>query len=102
MTQTSHTPGPWHIKPMDNGYGLQVFGNDGKRIIGAISSNGAGIRRASAKVKSDSNLIATAPELLHALESLVEACSTSADGRDFDWPSLMGSAHAAIAKARGD
>lgn len=81
MKSTSHTPGPWL-----NGWG-KVTDSDGKAICMVVHR----------KNGDNGSLIASAPELLAALEGLVS-----------DWERVTGrtlpedhEAKASIAKARG-
>ncbi len=94
-----HTPAPWSLLEDRVPSSLEVIGSDGKSICELW-------RRANVeKEKADSRLIAAAPELLEALNDLLNACykasihdelSEIIDGK------LMDAAQLAIAKARGE
>ena len=93
----AHTPGPWHIglKP-----GPTIYGPKGEQVADMIVPM-IGIVEHSANAR----LIAAAPGLLFALESLESAVTHYF--RDFEYlhpdiASPMKVARAAIAKARGE
>lgn len=81
-----HTPGPWTV---DNQY---IHGPDGIRFL-AVAGDGAG--------QANARLIASAPELLEALEAVLpdleHYVATHGPGPD----KRLAIARAAIAKARG-
>ena len=85
----AHTPGPWHCDESCGGLAIEskAHGN-----VGLVN-----LARAS---KADAQLIAAAPELLHALQALMdawpegEACINPAS-------SAFDLAYAAIAKVEG-
>ena len=86
-----HTPGPWNIH-----YSKEIVSENGEYICGLPWSTNA-------------RLIAAAPDLLEALELLLEACSTgnfNNDGtqRGVRMPerAKVDAARAAIAKAKGE
>jgi hypothetical protein len=98
MNNTQHTPGPWHV-------GLKP----GPIIYGSDSSQVADLRADLIdKNERDANarLMAAAPELLTALETLMARAAKDAehyapDGNEPIW-GLIGDASDAIAKATGD
>lgn len=94
---SKHTPGPWTVEVMENGYGYSIVARNKQnkilRVIGPVAANGAGIKGCSSKAKADARLIAASPELLEALKAVVSV--TDRATHEFDL------ARAAIAKAEG-
>ena len=95
MTNTTHTPGPWtfdgyrHI----NYASYSIKSHDRKGICAIASS----IKRPGEESEANARLIAAAPELLAALEAMLEGWET---GRGYtDRENQIGRARAAIAKA---
>mgnify|MGYP001617181917 CR=1 FL=1 len=90
---TQHTPGPWHIGPMqkDGASYIQTQHGDalGYVFLGPYPEAGPNAR-----------LIAAAPELLQALRALTEIGQTP-DGGIILGPQGWDIARAAIAKATG-
>ena len=87
-----HTPGPWHVgmKP-----GPIVYGEDGAQVAPLhVPMVPKEENRANAR------LIAAAPELLEALENLLEHVENR-DALGAYWADPM-AARAAIAKAKGE
>jgi succinate dehydrogenase/fumarate reductase-like Fe-S protein len=82
---SKHTSGPWHWSKDDD-----LF--SGEDII---LDFGCGCCAWSCPTKADKNLIAAAPDLLEALETLLN------DQRDASLPALV-KARAAIDKAKGE
>jgi len=80
-----HTPGPWR-----NGWG-KVTDSDGKAICMIVHR----------KNGDNGNLIASAPEMLQALESIVEAYQRYFDIMPVAWQSYDDHARAIISKAKG-
>ena len=90
---SKHTPGPWHLAEVENGsikhmvpvgpdgYSLCTVVHDGDTPFGAIYMD------------ADARLIAAAPELLEALQMLLEFPNTGP---------ATSAARAAIAKATGE
>jgi hypothetical protein len=86
----SHTPGPWKIgTPPPNGE--QTIGNS-QGLMVAVATTGFNV-----PTLANARLIAAAPELLEALESMVEMVEMNGFGKAY----AMDIARAAIAKARG-
>lgn len=95
---SAHTPGPWAYRLTET---YAVLGPDGGRV--AICTNlkgqhGLGGRRESNEVAANARLIAAAPELLEALQAMVE-CSHTNDIQTCAMASQL--ARAAIVKATG-
>jgi hypothetical protein len=88
LEQMTHTPGPWKVD-----YAMGIRGAD-EKVVAYILSD------ASIDPAPDAQLIATAPELLEALEMLltVEPNYFSADAYE---RSLWENARETIAKATG-
>ena len=100
--KTKHTPGPWETKPeeCDKPY-IRIRGTRlGSRykVANAITPvyDGVGAREAE-ETRANARLIAAAPELLEALQAIIN------DGLHCDVvPHLHTKARAAIAKATGE
>jgi hypothetical protein len=75
MSETKHTPGPWevHREPAIDYRANSVFGADGKSLVAWCA--GGGPRRAIEGPEEDANakLIASAPDMLEALQASREA-----------------------------
>ena len=86
-TKTTHTPGPWRVGVINH----MVFGPPNV-------TSGPEIITSSIRKKSDSHLIAAAPDLLAALETLVDK------GKPWGGysPDELEIATKAIAKAKGE
>ena len=96
-TQTAHTPAPWQANPI---------GDTGRCSISAPHPSGGGQNVIDECLKENAALIAAAPELLAALES-VAAGSVQDTGENgmgtvnIDRETMQLIARAAIAKATG-
>lgn len=94
----THTPGPWTVLEPVNGFNARIFAA-GNIYIGSIghSDNIGGCNAPNAR------LIAAAPDMLEALEALLEASHPiSRDKRSCDGRvKAKRLARAAIAKAKG-
>lgn len=90
------TPGPWEVE--DNGHFYDI--NAGRGTVGNVCSSASwydnDMHRGPVAI-ANAQLIAAAPELLEALQNMVEAYQHEAS---IDNPALL-SARAAIAKALG-
>lgn len=114
MGQTKHTPGPWKAIP-------EVLFHDGQHIAGRMPKviregvfiasvsrhDGARIKRGRCpEAEANARLIAASPDLLAALERLLQVASEgTSKGRALDLlpPGTIDKARAAIAKAtKGD
>lgn len=101
----THTPGPWRIvKSFGHHIGPSVLaGGEVQDLVAMISYDGAPCGD-SAETNANASLIAAAPDLLAALETLLEkAGSFEAGGMKFKhyFGEAVFNAHAAIAKAKG-
>ena len=97
-----HTPGPWTWKYNENRYGdLEILGPGGETVV-----KGCGCCDSpyGDNMKHDAPLMNAAPDLLEALESLLDAQNgPPLLGRhEADWQKTMDAARAAIKKARGE
>ena len=98
MKDTKHTPGPWLPIPdkSQQGY-IQIWTEDFKFLICCMQDNESHMGNDNdpdtETCEANANLIAAAPELLEALESLVNGYPDSAEYE---------AAYKAIAKARGE
>ena len=102
MSETKHTPGPWYSDTSGEYYAGHVVRHNGVLICRMATP----INARAGKVAANARLLAAAPELLAALEAIL-------DGRDLTEPPkamtqahrhwvLLDKARAAIAKARGE
>ena len=108
MNKTQHTPGPWNIRNPQIGTvkeddGLITIGSDAGKHIATIRTGGLPYEP-STEAKANAALLASAPELLNALEAVLYAADTMAAhaivaGR-FD--AMRDKGRQAIAKARGE
>ena len=83
MSKPEHTPGPWFLNR--SGAGMSY-------LVGPPQWAGAIEREA------DANLIAAAPDLLEALQGLVDECTVATDSENF----AFGFAQDTIDKALGE
>lgn len=90
MAETRHTPGPWVV---DEGLHGSIGVWAGDRLI-------AGMEYRGEQPRKDATLIASAPELLEALRSLLETM-VGAEVRDDRLSVVELAARRAIAKAEG-
>lgn len=88
MSKAKHTPGPW-----DENNGRVFRGNSGSICI-LTDQHSFGEYRANAR------LIAAAPELLEALQSIIEIGKRNTENPKYD--GYYDAARAAIAKATGE
>lgn len=107
MSESKHTPGPWKYK-----HGLTYFtkrgqlvktelvtGVNGEWVAAVILDHEAGL---PTKVQeSNARLIAAAPELLEALEHLIETLDNISSSSVECWTPDAERARAAITKAKG-
>lgn len=95
---TTHTPGPWFLSDEDSPL---LSGADGAYIAQVFSRTNCDIGSLRSNYAADARLIASAPELLDALQGLIGSLAKlkSGDyvvGRDSVW---LDAARAAIARA---
>lgn len=104
MSKHKHTPGPWRVTDLDQHPGIEnhnesvsiiIFGY--RKGLDTNPYDDSGVRGKTRKEAiANAHLIAAAPDLLEALESIVECLEYSDDP-----PACMAMARAAIAKAKG-
>ena len=90
MTHT-HTPGPWHLADEGSQIAIQTFS---PHPTGTLART----YRMDELARSDSRLIAAAPELLEALQMLMPQDPQETDSYD---RAMWKNARAAIARATG-
>lgn len=101
MIAFTQTPGPWiaHKYPTKRGYGFVIQSEEHRGISIASLSPGISTDRIEPIAEANARLIAAAPDLLAALEELLES-------QRGDWPLRQAEAkqqaRAAIAKAKGE
>lgn len=89
MSKAKHTPGPWESI---NGY---IFPIKGEKICIMTAMGSKGSER-----EANARLIAAAPELLEALQSIIEIGKRNTENPKYD--GYYDAARAAIAKATGE
>jgi len=89
--KTKHTPGPWSVAETRHGYDTVIRETNSEPIVLAFISG-----YTKAEGTANSNLIAAAPDLLAALEALLDARKQGHYHGEWE------EASAAIAKARGE
>lgn len=93
----AHTPGPWRIKKYS--YGFWVVSDEKRENITWIGHPSYPPRDNEANAR----LIATAPELLEALESTIEWIDSAwPDVKSLDWEDWRQTVSKIVAKARGE
>lgn len=110
MEKPTHTPGPWTLDRTDGLAPVFILprGTDDSRFsIGKVDSIGTyhpdGLTAARAEMLANARLIASAPELLGALEAIVSnccECSKVKRDREPGACEFHSDARAAIAKAK--
>ena len=90
---SKHTPGPWH-----------TAGEQGVQIRSAKDQIAKVWTMRGNEWKANARLIAAAPELLEALQSIADCCDEEHAARDYAsrQAEIRGIARAAIAKATGE
>jgi hypothetical protein len=101
----THTPGPWEVwgEPGIETRDLSVGPvNGGIAVADIVTTNAHGIATAESISTGhvNANLIAAAPEMLTALEAIVNCLSSIGHAGEV-WDSELAVARAAIAKAKG-
>ena len=99
---TKHTPGPWKVEQRFSGNRF-IHSDNSQSPICRVAFVGMGIGVDESKANAD--LIAAAPELLEALENLLDAVRQNIDGKPPTADQIFEigghAAVAAIAKATG-
>lgn len=100
---SEHTPGPWATDAV----GEYVFADGGSHPVAQVRGYGHYCKmfgdeeQAVNRMSANARLIAAAPELLEALESLYSRVRKDKDAKKW-WEYEQKMARAAIAKARGE
>lgn len=102
-TQSGYTEGPWIFDEIDEEGHFDVYNSSKSTLI----CTGAGFYGGTPPSEANARLIASAPELLEALEALLESAKSSNASLNWatglnDEPASFGQARAAIRKARGE
>lgn len=88
-----YAPGPWTYVPATEDNWAYIL-SQGTRIIACVDS-------VDAEDRATGKLIAAAPELLEALEDLVDACESASGSMDYNYGEFdLEAAREAIKKAR--
>jgi len=102
--ETKHTPGPWIL---DSGRTIKTQSGDFYITYGTEKKTGNPLFRNFCELDENARLIASAPELLAALEGLFEQCAMvhkhwgdGANGKQAD--AAIAAGRAAIARAKGE
>lgn len=92
-----HTPGPWGLR---NEFGMQglVYPKDKEYPVAAVT----GYYSRAGQAEPNARLIATAPEMLEALQAVVRQIEPILEKQGFAYVGAIQSARAAIAKATGE
>lgn len=98
---TKHTPGPW-IRDTGSGYGCDVRAESGRKVAVTWGIGNGDPHRQAYRAECDANarLIAAAPELLAALEALLDMDVAYQRGPRVQ--EAVAVARSAIAKAKGE
>ena len=99
---TNHTPGPWAVRFTEQSNVIQIVAHD----VGAVIARTAEAHPESgiySDIEHNARLIAAAPELLAALDDLVQQIDKGAKAGRLDLTVIFTTeARAAIARARGE
>lgn len=95
MKKTAHTPGPWFFDVHPDNTQAVLVDQEGFSII-YLS------KPFPNDLSKDARLIAAAPDMLDALQSLVDAYQTHFDVMPVAWQTFDNIARDAIAKAKGE
>ena len=99
--KTKHTPGPWEIKPEESNRNyIRIRGSLVGELykIANVPLPDYDCERDAKECRANTRLIAAAPDLLEALQNLVDQCEQEPGWHQA--PAIQ-SARAAIAKAEG-
>ena len=94
MSELKHTPGPWSVQDGD-----RVFGYSTGKPYSHCLHEGIGYKT---EREANARLIAAAPDLLTALQDIVDAYQKHFDAMPVAWQTYDNIARAAIAKATGE
>lgn len=106
MTDSKHTPGPWELDTDEAWPDVKVYADNLQFRVAIITDYADGVdkeqdKQMRAEQAANARLIAAAPELLAALEELVERLETLEHDHRVKHIGCS-AARAAIARARGD
>jgi hypothetical protein len=100
MSNAKFTPGPWEARPMGAyNKGFDIYSEGVRPSAGKIAHVPA---TETKPVKANALLIAAAPELLAALQTIVESLADEDEEGLIEHVEPMIAARRAIAKARGE
>ena len=91
MNQSNHTPGPWHTQ------GCTIYAGENRIAQTWDTCDDF----PTPEMEADAHLIASAPELLQALESMIDAYQRHFDAMPVAWQSYDDYARSVISKAKG-
>lgn len=101
MTTTQHTPTPWFVDNGNRIVGHETLEYTASKFIVAVVHG-----LTEERVSANAALIASAPDLLEALEGMVIAyeslCKSHGAAQFLEGPTCFVAAKAAIARARGE
>ena len=101
---TKHTPGPWKAFPDNGNLVRNVAGGGG--TVAHVQGHPAKyqtVKDYHEIVEANARLIAAAPELLEALEELIDQCIHAEGSMDYNYGKFeLERAEKAIAKAKGE
>lgn len=100
----SHTLGPWHVDPA---YPLSVMASDARKNepLWLVCNCIGNLDDSPSEEEANARLIAAAPELLAAVENLLDVMDLETDAqKEFSKQTqeIIDAAYAAIAKATGE
>jgi hypothetical protein len=99
MDKPGYTPGPWHVVPYGDGNALVICTEpDGNWRICFLATPGDS-SGAWETIKADARLIAAAPQMVEALQDILEYSGGAASALDDEY--VMDRARAALSKALG-
>ncbi len=99
MTKSKYTPGPWKRGKSGGLYPINCDQSGGPGIMSALTKSGV-----LPNARANETLAAAAPELLEALEAMVNMTVATMNQRDFAYSlstAAFDIARTAIAKAKG-
>lgn len=112
MSKNKFTPGPWEYGKATNYEGFYIAPKGTLPTLAGCERFGKNMTvccfNFPGETEANARLIAAAPELLEALENLVETVEQARTAKFFNWQSgshtamMIGNARAAIAKAKGE
>ena len=95
---TTHTPGRWHVNAIKSG---RIVGDETADDFDKLQINCTNMTIATVYRRRDARLIASAPELMEALQELLAMNACNYDRGTADYTAGIANARAAIDKATG-